>query len=84
MIIDDLLNEYKSLSEQTRKAEKEARTLREQADYFKKSIIDLCKDTGFIMSDTQKAIVTEINVAGFTVKERVRYDVKIVPLSAEE
>ena len=83
MSIDELLKEYKSLSDQTKKAEKAARTLREQAEGFKKSIIDLCKETGYIMSDTQKATVTEINVAGFSVAARVRYDVKITSLEQE-
>lgn len=77
MITDELLNEYKSLSDQTKKAEKAARLLREQADVYKKAIIDLCKDTGYIVTDTLKATVTEIQVAGFQVAPRTRYDVKI-------
>lgn len=77
MITDELLDTYKALSEQTKQAEKAARKLREEADALKKSIIELCKETGYIMTDKQKATVTEIQVAGFTVAARVRYDVKI-------
>jgi hypothetical protein len=80
MHIDNLINEYKELSTKTKAAEKAARKLREEADVYKKGIIELCKDTGFVMTETQKAEVLEINVAGFTVAPRVRYDVKISTL----
>lgn len=81
MLIDELLNEYKTLSAETKAAEKAAREKREQADVLKKGIIELCKDTGFIETETQKATITEVNVKSFTVPARVRYDVKITSVT---
>lgn len=75
-----IITQYVALADQTRKAEKNSRLLREQADGYKKQIVELCKVHGALLTDEQKATITEIQVAGFTVAPRVRYDVSITAI----